>query len=118
MKIIYHLCPIDYYEAASDQSAYLPADYAREGFIHCTRGADQLVVVANRYYRDDLRPFCVLVIDENLLTAQLKNEAGADALLYPHIYGPLNRDAILKVLPMPRLPDGTFQLPAEGLTSD
>ena len=118
MKIIYHLCPVEYYEAASDQSDYVPADYAREGFIHCTRGVVQVAVVANRYYRGDPRPFQVLVIDENRLTAQLKNELAADGLLYPHIYGPLNRDAILKIAPMPRLPDGTFQLAMDNLTAD
>jgi uncharacterized protein (DUF952 family) len=115
MKIIYHLCPIEYYEAASDQSDYTPSEYAREGFIHCTRGAEQVVIVANRYYRNDARPFCVFVIAENLLTAQLKNEPAADGLLYPHLYGPLNRTAILKVVPLPRLSDGTFQLPEGGL---
>lgn len=118
MKIIYHLCPVEYYAATSDQSDYLPADYAREGFIHCTRGAEQVVVVANRYYRADLQPFQVLIIDEAALTAQLKNEPAADGLLYPHIYGPLNRDAILKIVPLPRLPDGTFQLPESGLRLD
>jgi uncharacterized protein (DUF952 family) len=118
MKVIYHLCAIEYYEAASDQSGYVPADYEREGFIHCTRGADQVIVVANRYYRNDPRPFCVLLINENALTAQLKNEPAADGLLYPHIYGPLNRAAILKAVDMPRLPDGTFQLPADGLMAD
>jgi uncharacterized protein (DUF952 family) len=81
MKIIYHLCPIDYYQAVSDQPLYLPVDFEREGFIHCTRGAEQVVVVANRYYRGDARPFCVLVINENSLTAQLKNEPAADDLL-------------------------------------
>lgn len=115
MKIIYHLCPIEYYEAAANRSDYIPADYEREGFIHCTRGAEQVVIVANRYYRHDAQAWCVLVIDENLLTAQLKNEPAADGLLYPHIYGALNREAILKVVPMPRLPDGTFQLPENSL---
>lgn len=118
MKIIYHLCPAEYYQSVSNQPAYFPADYEREGFIHCTRGAEQVVIVANRYYRGDKRPFVVLIINETAVTAQLKNEPAADGLLYPHLYGPLNRDAILNVVPMLRLSDGSFQLPDQGLMSD
>lgn len=118
MKIIYHLCPAEYYQSVSNQPAYYPADYKREGFIHCTRGAKQVVIVANRYYRGDKRPFVVLVINETAVTAQLKDELAADGLLYPHLYGPLNRDAILNVVPMPRLSDGSFLPPDQGIMSD
>jgi uncharacterized protein (DUF952 family) len=36
--------------------------------------------------------------------------------LYPHIYGPLNRSAIVSVLRMPRLADGSFQFPDRNAT--
>ena len=53
--IIYHLVPIDYWEAQPTDRPYTPADFAREGFIHCTQGDEQIAVVANRYYRNDRR---------------------------------------------------------------
>jgi uncharacterized protein (DUF952 family) len=109
MSIIYHLAPIDYWEAQPADRPYTPADYAREGFIHCTQGEAQLAVVANRYYRNDRRVWVVLVLDESAITAEVKYEPGSDGLLYPHIYGPLNRDAIREILSMPREPDGTFK---------
>ena len=109
MNIIYHLVPIDYWESQPTDRPYTPADYARDGFIHCTQGADQLAVVANRYYRNDSRAWLVLVLDEQAITSEVKYESGGDGLLYPHIYGALNRDAIRKILPMPREPDGTFR---------
>lgn len=108
-NIIYHLVPIDYWETQPTDQPYTPADYVRDGFIHCTQGADQLAVVANRYYRNDPQAWMVLVLDEQAITAQVKYESGGDGLLYPHIYGGLNRDAIREVLPMPRDPDGTFR---------
>ena len=109
MTIIYHLVPIDYWEAQPTDRPYTPADYAREGFIHCTQGEAQLAIVANRYYRNDQREWLVLVLEEQAVTAEIKYEPGRDGLLYPHIYGLLNRDAIRKILPMPRDPDGTFR---------
>ncbi len=109
MTIIYHLVPIDYWAAQPTDRPYAPADYAREGFIHCTQGEEQLAVVANRYYRNDSREWLVLVLDEPAVTAEIKYEPGHDGLLYPHIYGLLNRDAIREILHMPRDPDGTFR---------
>jgi len=107
--VIYHLVPSDYWESQPTDRLYTPADFAREGFIHCTRGEEQIAVVANRYYRNDQRQWLILVLEEYAITSEIKYEPGRDGLLYPHIYGPLNREAVINVLPMPRNPDGVFQ---------
>ena len=106
---IYHLVPVDYWEAQPTEQSYVPVDYVREGFIHCTKGADQVAIVANRYYYNDLREWLVLVLDEQAITSEIKYEPGTDGQFYPHIYGPLNRDAIREVKRMPRDVDGTFR---------
>jgi uncharacterized protein (DUF952 family) len=106
--VIYHLVPIDYWEAQPADRPYVPADFDQEGFIHCTRGDEQIAVVANRYYRNDPRDWLVLVLDEQAVTAEIKYEPGRDGLLYPHIYGSLNRDAIRAVRHLPRDAAGTF----------
>ncbi len=107
--VIYHLVPADYWQAQPVDQPYRPADFGREGFIHCTRGAEQVGIVANRYYRNDPREWLVLVLDEQAVTSEIKYEPGHDKLLYPHIYGPLNREAIREVLRAPRDADGTFK---------
>jgi uncharacterized protein (DUF952 family) len=107
--VIYHLVPIDYWESQPTDRPYTPADFAREGFIHCTRGDEQIAVVANRYYRNDRRAWRVLVIAEQVVSSEIKYEPGSDDAFYPHIYGPLNREAVINVLPMPRDHDGVFQ---------
>ena len=107
--ILYHLIPADDWEAQPADRPYVPADYTREGFIHCTRGDELLVVVANRYYRNDPRKLLVLVLNADAITSEIRYEAAHDGVRYPHIYGPLNRDAIIEVYQMPRAPDGAYQ---------
>jgi uncharacterized protein (DUF952 family) len=106
--VIYHLVPIDYWEAQPADRPYVPADYAREGFIHCTKDVNLVAIVANRYYRNDQREWLVLVLDEQAITAEIKYEPGQDGLLFPHIYGALNREAIREVRTISRDPEGAF----------
>ena len=67
----------------------------QEGFIHAST-AEQVEGVANRFYADaDAEDLVLLVIDPERLTAPLKYDQvpGADKP-FPHIYGPLNVDAV------------------------
>lgn len=106
MSIIYHLVLADYWHSLDITSPYLPQGFASEGFIHCTRGLDLLLQVANTYYRDVDGEFLLLVIDETRVSAEIKYESD-----FPHIYGPLNRDAIIATHTMPRQTGGRFELP-------
>jgi len=116
MNVIYHLAPLEYFYAQPPDRPYVPAEFDRDGFIHCTAGDEQLVIVANRYYRDDDRAWLVAVIDAAAVTAEIRYEPGQDGVLYPHVYGPLNRSAIVSVLRLPRRADGSFQFPDRALT--
>jgi uncharacterized protein (DUF952 family) len=111
-KVTYHIVPQEYYSAQLPDQPYQPEPLAlgREAFIHCTDGAQNMADTGNRHYKNDPRPFLVLFIDLNKLTAPYKYEDAKK--IYPHIYGVLNRPAIIKVVPMPRAEDGTF-LPFE-----
>ncbi len=46
------------------------------------------------------------MIDKEKVAAEVKYEDPEQ--IFPHIYGPLNRDAIVKELPVKRAEDGTF----------
>jgi uncharacterized protein (DUF952 family) len=104
-----HLVPAALFDASDTTAPYLPEAFDRDGFIHCTDGAQNVADVGNRYYRDDPRPFVVLVIDVAKVGERVVYED--DARIYPHIYGPLRREAIVAVAPVPRGVDGTFLPP-------
>ena len=76
-----------------------------------------MLSVANRFYHDAPGEFVLLVIDPARLSAPLRWEApvhpsggvGPDlAPLFPHIYGPIDRAAIVEVRAVRRTEDGTF----------
>lgn len=103
--LTYHLVPRDEFDPEAAQ--YRPPAFAREGFIHTTRTRELVPAVGNRYYRDDPRPYLLLTIDLDRLAVPWRYDAAGED--YPHLYGPLNRDAIVAVRPMPRAANGAFQ---------
>lgn len=106
-EIIYHLTPAGYFKSLPADQPYLPREFERDGFIHCTKGEERLLLVADTIYRRVPGDFLALVIDERRVTSPLKVE-NVGGIMFPHIYGPLNRDAIVRVVAMGRREDGTF----------
>lgn len=105
----YHLAPRAYWDASDPTADYTPEPFAQEGFIHTTHDAGELVAVSNRYYRDDPRPYVIVTIDLSRVRAPIRivDPGGR----YPHIHGPLNRDAVVAVTDAAREADGTFRSP-------
>jgi uncharacterized protein (DUF952 family) len=106
-KIIYHLTPADYYNGLPTDQPYRPREFDRDGFIHCTTGEERLLLVADTLYRRVPGEFLLLMIDERKVTSPVKYE-NSGGILFPHIYGALNRDAIVRVVAVGRREDGTF----------
>lgn len=106
--VTYHLVPTEEWEAAPPDVSYTSVAYARDGFIHTTHTVGEVAAAGNRYHRHDPRPYLVVVIDLRRVTAPWRYDGDAR---FPHLYGPLNREATLAVQPAPRQPDGTFLPP-------
>ena len=107
---LFHITTADEARAASLAGSYSPQGFAAEGFIHCSY-AHQVRGVANRIFsgRRDLVLFQIdrarvphRIVDENL-------EGGRE--LFPHIYGRLGMDAVVRVHAFPCGGDGRFELP-------
>jgi len=112
---ILHLLPRRDWEAfaASDEAAYHPASLAAEGFVHCTATDALLLRVANSFYRGIEGDVAVLVIDPSRLRSKVVFEAPvhSDPLAterFPHIYGPIDRSAVVRVRAMERDAEGSY----------
>lgn len=105
-KIAYHLVPIPVWEERGDGESYLPEAFEQDGFIHTTNGLDPLIEVANMFYTGDDRPYMVLVLDTTKITSELRYDD--EGQVYPHIYGPLNTDAVIGTLVVDRADAGAF----------
>ncbi len=109
MDITYHGTPVEYFDRLDPAEPYVPPDFAREGFIHCTDGAERLAETLTAYYGDSTEDWLVLYIDKTRVEAEIRYED--PDRVFPHILGPLNRDAIAVVCPIMRTPDGRFLEP-------
>ncbi|KAA0943101.1 MULTISPECIES: DUF952 domain-containing protein [Streptomyces] len=103
--MIYHAVPLADW-AARPEAPYAPASLAEDGFVHCSPDEATTLAVADAFYRDAPRPLLVLLLDEERLTARLEYEAAdpvpppgvAGDVLFPHLFGPIDRDAVERVL--------------------
>jgi uncharacterized protein (DUF952 family) len=109
MDLTFHLVSQEYFDALDPHAGYVPHDFARDVFIHCTDGADEMARTANRYYKTNAGTHYYLYIDKARVRAAIRYDDAAR--LYPHIYGALNRDAIVAVRAARRAADGTFLAP-------
>ncbi|CAN5502343.1 DUF952 domain-containing protein [soil metagenome] len=110
--MIYHMLPTAIWAQQAPDEAYEGDTLASEGFIHCTDQPGRLVWVANRFYQQLAGDFLILCIEPTRVQAEIKWEQ-ADQATFPHIYGPLNQDAVVNVIQFPRDAMGAFWLPPE-----
>ncbi len=94
MDVVYHLVLRPRWEARPEQD-YRADSLDSEGFIHCSY-ADQVARSANRFYAD-AEELLVLEIDTNLLVSPLRAEPARSGEVFPHVHGPINRDAVVAV---------------------
>ena len=91
MRIFHIVRPADWESHTGD--SYEAESLVTEGFIHCSF-AEQLDSVIGRYY-SDAEEIVILEIDPTKLDSKLVVEPSTGGDNYPHIYGPINKDAVV-----------------------
>jgi len=119
MSLIYHITPHTDWIAAQKNDEYRAESLTTEGFIHCST-AEQAAPVANAFYSGQ-SGLLLLVIDPALLISPLQWDPpahpapeSAPASLhgeFPHIYGPLNLNAVIEVREFEPDDNGEFSFP-------
>lgn len=107
---IFHITPRSEWEAALQTGEYRADSLETQGFIHASTQA-QVVRTANKYYRGQAG-LVLLSIDPARVAAPIRYEdLSGEGMLFPHIYGPLNLDAVDGVAGFDPQPDGIFLFP-------
>jgi len=77
----------------------LPKDFAKDGFIHCSI-EKQIKGVLERFYQGQ-SGLVKLKIEKTKVQRPVLFELAEDLNeLFPHIYGPLNLDSVVAVIPI------------------
>jgi hypothetical protein len=102
-----HLVERERWEAVED--VYTPESLGSEGFVHCSTTTSILGVAA--YDHADAEDPVLLVVDPAALDAEVRYEEMPSGV-FPHVYGPVEREAVVDVLSLPR-EEGQYVLPEE-----
>lgn len=97
--MVYHVLTSEEWERARNNNIYMPPAFEQEGFIHlCEK--DQIAGVIERYF-PEAGDLVLLCIEPQLLESELRYEnlLGGEEQ-FPHLYSPLNLNAVLEVLPI------------------
>ncbi len=115
MAIIFHITAGKAWHEAAAEGIYRPEAFPIEGFIHCST-RDQVIQVADIRFHGQTG-LVLLSIDTDKITAEIVYEnLEGGSQLFPHIYGELNTNAVIRVAEFEAGANGHFTLPeGEGV---
>jgi uncharacterized protein (DUF952 family) len=125
--MIYHIVTESDFRAQLKGSVYLPSSLSDDGFVHCALESS-VVPVANDYYAGASGRLLLLEIEPKRLVSETRYEAAsppagggsshlASASQFPHVYGPINKEAITGVGVLGRTAGG-FEWPRGFMSLD
>ena len=109
-ELLVHLCGSEEWNIARPLGELRPPSLAEAGFVHLST-LEQVHLPANRIFsgRTDL---VLLHLNPERLGSPVIWEPGVpsdpQAMLFPHLYGPLPVVAVITAVPYPTAPHGTF----------
>src|SRR5206468_2717403 len=107
--MIVHITTREAWEAGLRAGSYRADMLETEGFMHCSLPR-QVVASAERHYAG-AHGLVLLAIAVDRVQSEVRYEAAKNGEVFPHIYGPLNPDAVTQMVPFEPDPDGHFTLP-------
>jgi uncharacterized protein (DUF952 family) len=112
---IYHVAPRSELKAGMRAETYVPGGFTTDGFVHCSATREEVLAVCQAYYRSVTEPLLLLRIEPLQLTSRLLFEPSSPAgseppgiapgTLFPHVYGPIDLQAISGVGQLERRED-------------
>lgn len=93
--MILHVTTEKEWRACANMNSFAPASFESLGFIHAC-SSQQLSGVLQRYFAGQTDLLLLYILEEKL-TCQLKYEQATGNELFPHIYGRIDKKAIIQV---------------------
>lgn len=107
--LIYHITTPALWKQFASLSFYEAPSLQDEGFIHASK-AHQVEATANRYYKNEPEVI-LLTIDTTLLSVPLVYEEAPNRKEeFPHMYGKLNKEAVIEHQSIKRNKDGSYTI--------
>jgi len=107
-NVIYHIVTLNDLKNQIINNHYKPNTFENDGFIHCTHEKSTTLLVLEDYFVEVSKKNIILIleIDTTKLKSEVKYEPPApiqntgtshimEGILFPHIYGSINIDAII-----------------------
>lgn len=102
MNLVLHLTEMSRWRRGGEIEA---ESLSTQGFLHASADETVMLAVANTFYAEPTEPLVVLVVDADLVDAEIRWEAADPApppgvdpdVLFPHVFGPIPRRAVVAV---------------------
>jgi len=112
--MIYHIAHKKEWIESKKTGAYKTDSLGNEGFIHCSP-LEKIEETANTFFKDQ-NDLTILCIDEKKVAPNIVwEDLYHTDFKFPHIYGKLNVDAVLRVIDIEVDENGKFNLPKKYL---
>jgi len=109
-RLIYHICASEAWRSAEAAGLYRGSEQDRaDGFLHFST-AEQIEESAAKH-RAGQDGLVLLAVDSIKLGAALRWEPSRGGALFPHLYGTLPLDAVVRVADLPLGADGRHVFP-------
>lgn len=106
--LLHHIVSPEWWDKFTDSNFYESETLQQEGFIHFSK-PEQVEATLNRFFVG-IPKLILLHIEEELLEAELRYESAGDHGVFPHLYGALNKNAVIKVEIIESSSDGKWYL--------
>lgn len=104
-ELIAHLCATEEWVQSQGRGEFTDSSLRQNGFIHCSQ-PEQILEVASRFY-NGAAELVILWIEPGKLKAETRWEL-ADKAYFPHVYGPINLEAVRAVSELRRDASGSY----------
>lgn len=111
--IIFHIVTENEWNNFNQSQYYEGKTLKTDGFLHCCT-FDQILHVANNNLKDINEKMLVICINTEYLSNELKWEQNPkNNMTFPHLYGPINSDAIISTVSLDKNSKGEFYISDE-----